>query len=67
MITSFLLNIIKVIMGINEETKCYALKEVLRLTRTRNLDLSTSSKYSSEKTKLNVAIQQSFSKEDYEV
>ena len=63
----FQFNIMKVIMGINEETKCYALKEVLRLTQTRNLDLSNTAEYSFEKSELNLAIEQSYSTEDYEV
>ncbi|HBR73356.1 MAG TPA: hypothetical protein DEA78_06445 [Cyanobacteria bacterium UBA11159] len=60
-------NLLKVLVGMNEETKCYALKEVLRLTQTRNLDLSNTAEYSSEKSELNLAIEQSYSKEDYEV
>ncbi len=60
-------NLLKVLVGMNEETKCYAVKEVLRLTQTRNLDLSNTAEYSSEKSELNLAIEQSYSKEDYEV
>ncbi len=39
-------NLLKVLVGMNEETKCYAVKEVLRIAPEGELNLSTIPKYS---------------------
>ena len=41
-------NLLKVLVGMNEETKCYAVKEVLRIAPEGELNLSTIPKFSSE-------------------
>ena len=41
-------NLLKVLVGMNEETKCYAVKEVLRIAPEGELNLSTIPKYSSK-------------------